>query len=296
MSESLNIGFVSKSNPYENSGGAEQNSLGLFEHLKRKGDCNIDFISTHEASHNDIITHDAFILEDFWGLSEDFLNSLYGEKYLIFENSYGFASDKFLGFSKRENPLIEEDPLHIDLYKNAKAVLLQSWYQQTIFEVNLPDLNTLVCLDGNFWTQSAILTLDQYSSLRNWGEDIYENFDSRYIIIDGKNDLHRKVKGVEDSIKLCEERELEYEVVSFNSYEEYLKTLAGAYGLVFTPTVPETFSRVYIEAKYLGLDLITNDNLGAKRSYWGKRGTFLPHAMSFFNSLASQKVWDLLIK
>ena len=50
--------------------------------------------------------------------------------------------------------------------------------------------------------------------------------------------------------------------------KDFLNSLAKCYGLVFLPIARETFCRLVVEAKCLGLDVITTNNYGASKEGW----------------------------
>ena len=59
-----------------------------------------------------------------------------------------------------------------------------------------------------------------------------------------------------------------------------MRKLAQYSKLVFFPNTPETFSRVVIEAKMMGLEIISNDLIGALREEWNTlNGNELAEAM-----------------
>ena len=50
--------------------------------------------------------------------------------------------------------------------------------------------------------------------------------------------------------------------------------------LVFFPSTPETFSRNFIEAKMMGLEIVSNDLIGASHESWyAKEGEELTNIM-----------------
>ena len=290
----MNILFISNEDPFTSLGGAGQNSLGLIENLLKKGEVNIEYKNPQLIDASDILGYDLFILEDFWGFPDGLEELFWEEKYIIFENSYGFASDKFLGFHKREQQWIEKDLRHKRFYQCAEKVFLQSWFQYTIFELNGLDFGNLECLDGNFWTKESINILEKYKFNKDVDSDVYPTPDNcYYAILDGKSQLHKKVKGVQEAIGHAIKYKYPYKVISPSSYTEYVEELSGMVGLIFLPTVPETFSRVYIEAKYLDINIISNNNIGAKRSSWNE-DVFFPNKMFMFNNSASNTVWKQL--
>ena len=76
------------------------------------------------------------------------------------------------------------------------------------------------------------------------------------------------IKGVENSIKYCEENNLEYEVVKNLDYPDLLEKLSKSKCLVFLPNGADTCPRLVIEAKLLGCDLILNENVQHSREEW----------------------------
>ena len=59
-----------------------------------------------------------------------------------------------------------------------------------------------------------------------------------------------------------------YELISDKTYYNFLKKMAKNQKLIFLPTIPETFSRICIEAKMMGCSVITNGMVGAKYEEW----------------------------
>ena len=91
-----------------------------------------------------------------------------------------------------------------------------------------------------------------------------ENKNDSYLIVGSES----WIKGVEDSVKYCEENGLEYEVVSGVSHKDLLEKMASSKGLVFLPRGGDTCPRTVIEAKILGCELILNDNVLHRDEIW----------------------------
>ena len=78
------------------------------------------------------------------------------------------------------------------------------------------------------------------------------------------------IKGVEDCIKHCDENGLDYELVFGLPYDKFLDKLAESKGLVLLPVDWDTCPRTTIEAKLLGCDVITNENVLHRDEDWFK--------------------------
>lgn len=93
-----------------------------------------------------------------------------------------------------------------------------------------------------------------------------QNFErsDKYVVLNSPS----WIKGVEDSIKYCEENELDYELVFGLKYGEFLEKLASSKGVVMMPKDWDTCPRMAIEAKLLGCDLRVNDNVLHKNEEW----------------------------
>ena len=79
------------------------------------------------------------------------------------------------------------------------------------------------------------------------------------------------IKGVEDSKKWLESKDIDYDLIGGLSYHELLRELSTYEGLVFQPLGGDTCPRIVIEAKLLGLELLINENVQhASEEWWNK--------------------------
>lgn len=76
------------------------------------------------------------------------------------------------------------------------------------------------------------------------------------------------IKGTDEAIRWCEENGKEHEVVWGLPYPQMLEKLARAEGLVFLPRGGDTCPRMVIEARLLGCELHTNDNVQHRDELW----------------------------
>tara|TARA_R110000824_G_scaffold335251_1_gene521810 strand:+ start:6777 stop:8393 length:1617 start_codon:yes stop_codon:yes gene_type:complete len=86
------------------------------------------------------------------------------------------------------------------------------------------------------------------------------------------------IKGKDLAVKHAEENNLDYELVWGLSYPELLSKLAAAKGLIFLPLGADTCPRLVIEAKILGCEITTNEDVQHAKEPWFKnRDTILAY-------------------
>jgi hypothetical protein len=61
-----------------------------------------------------------------------------------------------------------------------------------------------------------------------------------------------------------------YNLIASENYEDFLKQMSDNNTFVFFPKTPETLSRVIVEARMMGMRIITNKKVGATREEWYK--------------------------
>ena len=76
------------------------------------------------------------------------------------------------------------------------------------------------------------------------------------------------IKGTEDAVKYCEERNMNYVLLKDLSNEQFLEELAKSKGLVFFPRDMDVGSRITTETKLLGGTPIVNDQVLHATEAW----------------------------
>jgi len=76
------------------------------------------------------------------------------------------------------------------------------------------------------------------------------------------------IKGYEDAVKWCEENGKKYQSYWDVPYEELLDTMSISEGFVYLPRGGDTCPRMVIEAKLLGCEVVTNDNVQHAAEKW----------------------------
>ena len=76
------------------------------------------------------------------------------------------------------------------------------------------------------------------------------------------------IKGFDDAVKWCEDNGKRFQSYWDVPYDQMLNTLASAEGFVYLPKGGDTCPRMVIEAKLLGCEVVTNDNVQHASEIW----------------------------
>jgi glycosyltransferase involved in cell wall biosynthesis len=76
------------------------------------------------------------------------------------------------------------------------------------------------------------------------------------------------IKGYEDAVKWCEDNGKQFQSYWNVPYEELLDVMSRAEGFVYLPRGGDTCPRMVIEAKLLGCEVVTNDNVQHAAEKW----------------------------
>jgi glycosyltransferase involved in cell wall biosynthesis len=76
------------------------------------------------------------------------------------------------------------------------------------------------------------------------------------------------IKGYEDAVKWCEDNNKQFQSYWDVPYEELLDVMSRAEGFVYLPRGGDTCPRMVIEAKLLGCEVVTNDNVQHAAEKW----------------------------
>ena len=133
--------------------------------------------------------------------------------------------------------------------------------QMHLDSLQFPQKSTYLRLSSCFTAQS----LESMSKLRNNPKN------NRYAIIDGNGGWHTQAKGIEESKKYAIDHSLKFDIIKTSTNKEMLKLLSEYSGMIFLPIIHDTCPRVTIEAKLLGLDVITHSkSQHISEEWWNK--------------------------
>lgn len=252
-------------------GGAELCDGAIIEELLYKKYSNFrDWMVCCAPSH--LVTPDfleknkdsVFFVSNFMRLSEESKrffheNNLY---YTIIEHDHKYVRTN--NPSMYPENLCREDHLqNEDFYKKATFVMCQSTLHSEILYKNLL-LKNIVNLKGNLWLD---LHIEQARKLYKDTETLREEKNPTFwgvLMSDNPN------KGTPQAIKYCQDKDLPFDLIRPATWKHFLMSMTGFAGIVFLPTWVESFNRVLVEARLLGLKVKTNNRIGCESDGWLK--------------------------
>jgi hypothetical protein len=152
--------------------------------------------------------------------------------------------------------------IYDNIIKKAKHIFFMSERQRSIYSQHLPmlDFSKTTVLSSCFSKADLALMKDLKDNPKN----------DKYAILQGFGGWHSQAKGLEDAIQFCEINKVPYDVLPIQKHEDHIKTLAKYKSLVFLPIIDDTCPRAIIEARLLGLEVITNINCQHVTEWWWK--------------------------
>jgi|TARA_R110002012_G_scaffold297750_1_gene495823 hypothetical protein len=194
------------------------------------------------------------IVSNFIQLSENSKNYITNNfEYIIYEHDHKYLRRRvpslFYNFKAPDSEII-----NYNFYKSAKAVLVQSGFHKKIIELNI-DINNVINLSGNLWTDDDFEQFKKNLSIKK---------EERCSILNSRLEN----KGTQHAVSHCEKNKISYELIADVNYYKFLEKIAKNKKLIFLPTIPETLSRICIEARMMGCTVITNGMVGAKYEDW----------------------------
>lgn len=194
-----------------------------------------------------------FIISNFINLDPNIIQCLKNKKYIIYEHDHKYISTRnpalYNNFVCPKNLIV-----NYEFYKNATAVFCQSKLHKQIIERNL-SLSNIFSVGGNLWSVEDLNYMKSFSNKQK------NNFCS---IMDSKIP-HKNTTG---AVEFCKKNNISFNLIKSNNYHEFLSLLGTNEKFCFIPQTPETLSRVVVEAKMMGVSVITNKLVGAISEDW----------------------------
>jgi hypothetical protein len=176
--------------------------------------------------------------------------------YVIIENDYKICHSRH-PWRYLDNIIPLNERINYDLYENAKAVFVQTTDHMNIYLKN--------DVKGNFINLKCSIWSDYDIELLKMLFEKHKTKNDKYGIYYTNN----WIKNTQGNLKYCSENKLPISVIKESKDRvEFLENLAKCKGIVFFPLARETFCRLVVEAKSLGLDVITSKNYGASLENW----------------------------
>tara|TARA_Y100001937_G_scaffold127045_1_gene198020 strand:+ start:21863 stop:22711 length:849 start_codon:yes stop_codon:yes gene_type:complete len=204
------------------------------------------------AIQNELV--DFYIISNFLELSYQSYTFLTERaNYIIYEHDHKYVRNRnpaqYENFEVPESELVNQK-----FYQNAKAILCQSDFHANIVRKNL-GLDTIKSLGGNLWSSDS---LELMSSLAK-----QEKLDMCAIM--QSDNWHKNTIG---AVRYCKVKNLPHALIPPSDYHDFLSQLGTYKRLVFFPQTPETLSRIAVEARMMGMAVVTNQNVGATKEPW----------------------------
>ena len=196
-----------------------------------------------------------FIISNFFGVNPAIRNLIQNKcKYILYCHDYKFVAHTnpavYTDFKIPPNDLI-----NVSFHTHAHRIICQTRFQKEIYDLNLKSPDKTTSFSGNLWSEEHLKNLGSLEKVKK---------NNKYAIIDSKYPQ----KGVKESVQYCEENKLEYDIIGDPDYSKFLEILSLYSTLVFHPSTPETCCRVILEAKMMGLSIITNKLIGSSYEKW----------------------------
>ena len=250
----MKICFISDFFAEEISGGAELVDSEVIKHFTSK-EYKIEKIRSFESDKikETFNQSNYYIISNFTGMADDVKEMFKTEKYSIYEHDHKYLVTRdpsvFPDYQAPGQVIINRD-----FYTYAENVFCQSTKHKEVVEKNLR-LSNIVNLGCSIWSEEDLNSLDSACTVQKTKETA---------IFKSAN----QIKGQSESIKYCTEKELNFDLVGDLPYNDFVLELAKYEKFVFFPKVLESFSRIAVEARILGCQLVTNQNLGCASETW----------------------------
>jgi len=111
---------------------------------------------------------------------------------------------------------------------------------------------------------SSVFNSDFFSEIDHLRKKAHGVNREKYLVVGSTS----WIKGTQDGEALCKKKNFDYEVLWDLPYKDMLESLSQAKALVFLPKGKDTCPRLVIEAKLLGCDIITNENVQHINEEW----------------------------
>jgi len=197
-----------------------------------------------------------YIISNISRLPSHLLPQLMMCDYIMIEHDSKFCQNRH-PWAYPNSIVPQKDRINYDLYEKAKAVFVQTTDHLEVFKINDVKAN-FYNLDGGIWSDDD---LSLFESLYR------ENKNGKAMIYSTEN----WIKNTRGTIQFCAANNIDFDLVSdAKTRLEFLSTMSQYSKLVFIPLARETLCRLVVEARCLGLQVLTTQNYGASKSEWFK--------------------------
>ena len=254
----MKIVFVSDFFEDQVKGGAEIYD-GILIRLLRESGSKVVRFSTREFIDKHVLLYRQsgfhFIISNFVNMHISAYEELLKvpSSYSILEHDHKYIKER--DPSRYKDFLVPSDRICFrEFYANAKNVFAQSKIHASCIQRNLRIFN-VVNLGMSLWSKHQISILRKYAD---------GSKDNCAAVMQSRN----PIKNTQEALEFCSKKGMSYKLVASPNYEEFIRQLSECDRLVFFPKVLESFNRVLLEARMLGLKLSTNSLNGCTSEDW----------------------------
>jgi hypothetical protein len=200
-----------------------------------------------------------YIISNISLMNPNLVNQIQNLNYVIIENDYKICASRH-PWRYTDNIIPIEERTNYSLYRNAKAVFVQTTDHMNVYLKNDVVAN-FINLNSSIWSNEDLELLRNLNKSNNVKNDKYSVYYT-----------NNWIKNTQGSLKYCSENKLPVHILKESKDRvEFLSNMAKCKGIVFFPIARETFCRLVVEAKCLGLEVITTQNYGASLEEWFNR-------------------------
>lgn len=252
-------------------GGSEVGNQMLIDEL------GLEFMGSRDIK--EFSKDDFYVISNISLMNPALVSQIKNYNYIIFECDYKIVAHRHPW--RYPNSIIpKKDRINYDLYKNAKAVFVKSTDHLNVYLANDVEAN-FINMRTNIWSEADLELLEK---LYNENKDK----NGKFCVYNTDN----WIKNAQGAIKYCTDNKLDYGFIKNGQGREgFLTDMSKFSHFVFFPLARETYCRIVVEAKCLGLDVITTKNYGVVlEDYFGLKGKEMIDYLRMGNKMNIKKL------
>lgn len=216
-----------------------------------------EFINSSEIKKFD--KNNLYIISNVSLMQQNILEEIVKHEYIILEHDCKFCSSRWF-WQYQDNLVPHNLQTNRNVYENALVTILQSTDHYNVFvKNNIP--GRFFNLECGLWAEDELKMFE--GILQNNKTKI-----NKHIIYNSKN----WIKNTNGAIDYCKLKNIPYDLLeNDNNRYDFLNKLAKYSHLVFFPIARETLCRFVVEARCLGVNVITKGDYGAVLEPWFKK-------------------------
>jgi hypothetical protein len=171
---------------------------------------------------------------------------------------------------QKDNHIVNSNNLiNVDFFNSAfKVICLTDWHQQQLGD----NLNCkLDNIHGSMFSMEDLDTIDRIRNSVRKVDKCAVFADKDVVTLEDGTQYNngQNIKNKNGNVAYCRDNGIPHRLIPrINNRENFLKALGSHTSFCFFPLIPETCSRILVEARMLGLKVHTNDNSGAVHESW----------------------------